>query len=139
MSFFAARLPAIASAGMMNINRAISIAMANVRLYQGVLALIPAKALPLLPDALLYAYRISEKPWGPPLFRFPVDGPYEPFQYAPFSNGAIELKAVKPSTHTDVAIIAMIAILTSFCSIFLPTYSGVRPTMRPPMKTATTA
>ena len=33
----------------------------------------------------------------------------------------------------------MMAILTSFCSIFLPTYSGVRPTIRPPMKTATMA
>ena len=30
-----------------------------------------------------------------------------------------------------VAITASIAILTSFCSIFLPRYSGVRPTIRP--------
>jgi hypothetical protein len=35
-----------------------------------------------------------------------------------------------------VAITASIAILTSFCSIFLPRYSGVRPTIRPAMKTA---
>ena len=31
---------------------------------------------------------------------------------------------------------ASIAILTSFASIFLPTYSGVRPTIRPATKTA---
>ena len=30
---------------------------------------------------------------------------------------------------------AIIAILTSFCSIFFPTYSGVRPTIRPAMNT----
>ena len=35
-----------------------------------------------------------------------------------------------------VAITASIAILTSFCSIFLPRYSGVRPTIRPAMNTA---
>ena len=31
---------------------------------------------------------------------------------------------------------ASIAILTSFASIFLPTYSGVRPTIRPATKIA---
>ena len=31
---------------------------------------------------------------------------------------------------------ASMAILTSFASIFLPTYSGVRPTMRPATKMA---
>jgi hypothetical protein len=31
---------------------------------------------------------------------------------------------------------ASITILTSFCSIFLPRYSGVRPTIRPAMNTA---
>ena len=33
---------------------------------------------------------------------------------------------------------ASIAILTSFASIFLPTYSGVRPTISPATKTAMT-
>src|ERR1700681_4041011 len=75
ISFFAARLPAIARAGIMNRNLAISISMPIVRLYQGVLALIPAKALPLFPAALEYVYRISEKPCGPPLLVFAVVGP----------------------------------------------------------------
>ncbi len=68
ISFLPARLPAIARAGMMNRNLAISISRPSVRLYQGVLALIPAKALPLLPAPLENVYRISEKPCGPPLF-----------------------------------------------------------------------
>ena len=35
--------------------------------------------------------------------------------------------------------IASIAIFTSFCSMRLPTYSGVRPTIRPAMNTASIA
>ena len=49
--FLAARLPATASIGMIIRNRPISIASPMVRLYQGVLALIPAKALPLFANA----------------------------------------------------------------------------------------
>ena len=51
--FFAARLPAAASSGIRNRNRPISIARPSVRLYQGVLTLMPAKALPLLPVPLV--------------------------------------------------------------------------------------
>src|ERR1700732_2276553 len=75
INFLAARLPAIARAGIMKKNLAISMSMPIVRLYQGVLALIPAKALPLLPAPLVYAYRISENPWAPPLFKFAIAGP----------------------------------------------------------------
>ena len=50
--FFAARLPAAASSGIRNRNRPIHMASPIVRLYQGVFALIPAKALPLLPVPL---------------------------------------------------------------------------------------
>ena len=50
--FLAARLPAAASRGIRNRNRPISMASPIVRLYQGVLALMPAKALPLLPVPL---------------------------------------------------------------------------------------
>src|SRR5215468_3940095 len=75
INFFPARLPAIASAGIMKRNLAISISMPRVRLYQGVLALIPAKALPLLPAPLVYAYIISEKPCGPLLFVLAVPAP----------------------------------------------------------------
>src|SRR5581483_2024389 len=64
ISFFFARLPAMARAGMMNRNLAISMSIPRVRLYQGVLALIPANALPLLPAPLEKAYRISENPWA---------------------------------------------------------------------------
>ncbi len=51
--FFAARRPAIASSGISIRKRPISIAKPMVVLYQGVLALMPAKALPLLPVALV--------------------------------------------------------------------------------------
>ena len=37
--------------------------------------------------------------------------------------------------RNEVARMAKSAIFTSFCWIFLPMYSGVRPTMRPAMKT----
>ena len=50
---------------MMKRNLAISMSMPIVRLYQGVLALIPAKALPLFPAPLEYVYRISENPCAP--------------------------------------------------------------------------
>ncbi len=54
-AFFIARLPATANMGIMIRKRPISIANPIVRLYQGVLALIPAKALPLFPVPLEYA------------------------------------------------------------------------------------
>ena len=47
--FLAPRLPARASTGTMSKKRPMSIASPRVRLYQGVLADRPAKALPLLP------------------------------------------------------------------------------------------
>jgi hypothetical protein len=43
--------------------------------------------------------------------------------------------AVPSSTMTEGASSARDAILTSKASIFLPRYSGVRPTIRPAMKT----
>ena len=49
----AARLPAAASSGIRNRKRPISMARPRVRLYQGVLALRPANALPLLPVPLV--------------------------------------------------------------------------------------
>ena len=50
--FFPARIPATASAGTIIRNRPISMARPSDTLYQGVLALIPAKAEPLFPAAL---------------------------------------------------------------------------------------
>src|SRR5437879_12922574 len=75
ISLLPARLLAIASAGMMKRNLAISMSIPSVRLYQGVFALIPAKALPLLPAPLVYVYMISENPCGPPLLVFAAAGP----------------------------------------------------------------
>ena len=53
--FLAARLPAAASIGMMIRNLPMRIARPIVRLYQGVLALMPANELPLLAAPLVYA------------------------------------------------------------------------------------
>ncbi len=49
--FFWARLPAMASMGTIMKKRPTSMAVASDRLYQWVLALMPAKAEPLLPVA----------------------------------------------------------------------------------------
>ena len=62
---------------MMNRNRPTSMSSPMVKLYQGVFALIPAKALPLLPAPLEYAYKISEKPCAPLLLIFAAAGPGE--------------------------------------------------------------
>src|ERR1017187_5627173 len=44
--------------------------------------------------------------------------------------------AEKPRMQTASTSTASMTILTSFCSIFLPRYSGVRPTISPAMNTA---
>ena len=62
---FRARLPAIASAGMITRNRAISISKARVTLNHGVLAFRPPKELPLVATALALAYKSSLSPCGP--------------------------------------------------------------------------
>ena len=51
-------------------------------------------------------------------------------------NLATELIPVKTRMLAAMMMSASIAIFTSFCSIFFPMYSGVRPTMSPAMKTA---
>src|SRR4026209_2666655 len=66
--------PAIASAGTIIRKRPASIVTPRVVLYQSVLALIPAKAEPLLPAPLVKAYRISVRPCGPALLS--DDRPY---------------------------------------------------------------
>ena len=53
IAFLAARLPAAASSGSRNRKRPTSIASPSVRLYQGVFAVMPANALPLLPVPLV--------------------------------------------------------------------------------------
>src|ERR1039457_627169 len=105
-SFFLARLPAMAKAGIIKRNLPTSMSRPMVRLYQGVLALIPAKALPLFPAPLEYAYRISDRPCAALLFVFAVAGPGE-FQYPPLAKGAMELMAVNIRQHREVARLAM--------------------------------
>src|SRR2546425_5078088 len=67
--FLRPRLPAIASIGMIIMNRPMSVAAPIVELYHGVLAFSPANAEPLLPVPDEKAYRISDSPCGPALFR----------------------------------------------------------------------
>src|SRR3990172_1358027 len=68
-TFFFAMFPASARTGTMKKNRPISMAKAKVVLYHQVLAVRPAKALPLLAVAEEKAYRISLNPCGPALDR----------------------------------------------------------------------
>ena len=60
--FLRARLPAIASIGMIIMKRPTSIAIPIVVLYQNVFAEIPANADPLLPVAEVNEYNISLSP-----------------------------------------------------------------------------
>ena len=73
---FLASAPAIPSNGTIIMKRPINIASPSVVLYQGVLAVRPANAEPLLPVADANAYRISLNPCGPALFKLPVGAPY---------------------------------------------------------------
>src|SRR5262250_3291453 len=77
MCFFRPRLPAIASGGMIMKNRPKSIVRPSVVLYQNVLTLMPPNADPLLAAADEYAYRISDRPWGPGLKMLDVPKPGE--------------------------------------------------------------
>src|SRR5258706_9060377 len=100
--FFRDRLPAIASIGTIIRNLPQSIVTPSVRLYQRVLAFNPAKAEPLLPAPDAKAYRISDKPWGPWLFRLAVP-----------NEGATTEMPVNTRTRSGRMRIANMAILTS--------------------------
>src|SRR4030088_2385336 len=89
-----------------------------------VLALNPANALPLFAVAEVNAYRISLKPCEPG-----VSGPDLP-------PGTSTETAAQPRIDAGRVRIANDANLISRPSIFLPRYSGVRPTISPAMKTA---
>src|SRR4029077_3847226 len=65
--FFLARLPAMASTGIIMKKRPRSCAVAVVVLYHMVFALIPPNAEPLLPVEETYAYRTCDNPCGPGL------------------------------------------------------------------------
>src|ERR1035437_5646086 len=125
--FFCARFPASATTGISIRNRPASMLQPSTTLYHQVLALSPAKAEPLLPVADEKAQRISLNPCGPPLLR--ADRP----MLGDSTKMAVNVRMIngKMSTYS-------IDIFTSYASIFLPRYSGVRPTISPAMKTAST-
>ena len=70
--FFLARLPAMASTGIIMKNRPSSCAIAVVVLYQIVFAFMPANAEPLFPVDEMYAYKIWDSPCGPGLLMLEV-------------------------------------------------------------------
>ena len=84
----------------------------------------PAKAEPLLLAWEVNAYRISVRPCGPWLSREEVPAS---------STAAIP---VSTSTSAGMTRMARPASLTSRAWIFLPSHSGVRPTISPAMNTA---
>src|SRR4029077_11813741 len=73
--FLPARLPAMASIGMIIKNRPASMVTARVVSYQGVLTVNPPKADPLLPAPETKAYKISLRPCGPGLRMLEVPKP----------------------------------------------------------------
>ena len=128
----------------------------------------PAKADPLFAVAEQYAYSISVNPCAPLLLTLFHVAPLNRlglllltwFQLAAvaisfassalfasvmvtasFPGGRLQFaaSAVKRRLLATRMSTARIAILTSYFSIFFPTYSGVRPTISPAMNTATTA
>ncbi len=95
-----------------------------VPLYHIVFALMPANAEPLLPTADVYAYKICDRPCGPAFV-------------IPARPGFVTIAtAAKIRIVSDAASTLSMAIFTSKLSIFLPRYSGVRPTINPAMNTA---
>src|SRR5262249_35803907 len=115
--FLPARLPAIASIGMIIRNRPASIVKPMATSYQGVFAVRPPKAEPLFPAPEVNAYRISLRPCGPGLAMLDVPNPL-----------TVEMAVNDRITRGKIRTTSM-AIFTSYASIFLPRYSGVRPTM----------
>src|SRR5215813_11921674 len=73
--FFPARLPAIASMGMIIRNRPASVVRPMVVSYHGVFTVKPPKAEPLLPAPEVKAYRIWLKPCGPGFEMLEVPNP----------------------------------------------------------------
>ena len=88
------------------------------------MAVRPAKALPLLPVGEIAPYSISERPCGPWL------------SAALLPACTTLASADNPRAVTQKYSTASMASFISRPSIFLPRYSGVRPTMRPAMNTA---
>ena len=86
----------------------------------------PSKPDPLFALADENSYRISESPCAPPSW------------IASRPHGVTAKMAVPPRMNSGCNRSGMRASFISRASTFLVRYSGVRPTMRPAMKTATT-
>ena len=97
---------------------------ASRQFQNGLLALNPAKALPLLFEADDTAYSTSLNPCGPG------------FSMALRPASVIMAIAVPIRTSAGVTRIANAVIFISRTSIFLPRYSGVRPIINPAINTA---
>src|ERR1043165_2048265 len=87
----------------------------------------PANAEPLLFDADVHAYNTSDRPRAP--------------AFAIEARAVDEPIATAVPTRTSAGVVSRYreANLISRALIFLPRYSGVRPTMRPATKTVMTA
>src|SRR5262252_10060841 len=119
--------PASPSAKICGANLPISITMPPTVLYQSVLVVRPAKADPLLLASDANAYMISVRPCGPGL-SIDACGVFI----------AIDSPAAVKTTAGSVRKYKA-AYFISTGRIFLPMYSGVRPTISPPTKTVTIA
>src|SRR5215470_7320325 len=118
--------PARPSTSTIGRNRPSSIASPSAMSHQAVLTVMPANAEPLLFDAEVNAYSTSEKPCGPTL---------SAVLWLPVAMAA----AVPISTRVGVTRKYSDASLISRAPIFLPRYSGVRPTINPATNTVITA
>ena len=113
-------------------NRPSSMATPSAAFSHGVLAVSPANADPLLFDAEVKAYSTSLRPWTP---GFQI----ETASMSARMPGNAKLTAVPVRTRIGVTRMYRLASLICVGPIFLPRYSGVRPTSRPPTNTAMTA
>src|SRR6516225_10950463 len=119
--------PAMPRAKIIGANLATSMTTPPETLYQVVFVVRPANAEPLLLAIEVNAYTISVRPCAPGL-RIDARGTFSPSE-----------RPAAISTADGVVRMYSAAYFISVGRIFLPMYSGVRPTIRPPMNTVTTA
>src|SRR6516165_4982288 len=119
--------PARPSAKISGANRPNSITNPPDTWYQVAAVPRPANAEPLLLAIEVNAYMISVRPCGPGL-KIDARGTFSPSE-----------RPAAISTADGVVRMYSAAYFISVGRIFLPMYSGVRPTIRPPMNTVTTA
>src|SRR4051794_27309342 len=121
----AAGEPPIASAGMIRKKRPTSMARPRVTVYQSGPVDWPANADPLLLAAEAKLYSSSDRPWGP--------------GWNVCADTSTAEAAAKTSSTVGIARMYSVSSFISGAWIFLPRYSGVRPTINPAMNTASRA